>query len=252
MTTTSCPVRLAARAPAPAMTTDEHAQSPCQVARDEHSRFIPFVTPLKGEKPFPATKVILRPDGLGVGYEDENSDDRDPHDALWVRVSSPADGRPIPVFRGVSPRRARESMLGMRCQGCNGAPSRTAAGTLFFDQPDPRRDTRYWPETEYTVHPPVCLPCTQKALIRCPFVQTVPALRVKNPRPWGVFGVAYRLDENGTLRGDPNIDRCSYDDLKQLPWMLATQPIARLSRCTLVDVRKELQAAGLAVPPRPR
>lgn len=224
---------------------DDSAERPAELA--ELGRFIPFITPLKGERPL--SDVVLRPDGLGIAYAEEEPDDRDDRGALWVRTGVPA-GRPIPLFRQVHPRRARAAMLDMRCQGCGGEPSRTAKGTLFFTKPEPRRDSRHWPETEYTVHPPTCLLCTHKAMLYCPFVQSAPALRVRHPRPWGVFGVGFRPGDDGALRLDHDAERCSYDDLRNLPWMLALQPVARLSRCTVVDVRAELAAAGLELPAR--
>lgn len=218
----------------------------CPVAR-ESSRFIPYITPLKGEGPV-TPKVVLRPDGLGVMFPDETADDRDRRGALWLRTGAPSPGRVIPMFRKVHPRRAGEVMLDMRCQGCNGEPHRTREGILFFSKPETRRRNLNWPDVVYTCHPPVCLPCAQQAMFACPFVLEAPALRVRQARPWGIDGFYFRPDANGTPRLDEGVDRCAYEDLKLLPWMVAIQPIARLSRCTVVDIRAELAAAGLNVP----
>lgn len=245
MSSTSCPVDPAERTPVPGAATRQE----CPVGPPEAGRFIPYVTPLKGETPASLKDLIVLPDELGIGRVDETPDDRDVHGALWIRASQPAPGRPIPLFRQVHARRSRDVMLDMRCQGCNGDPSRTAAGTLFFMQPDERRVSRFWPETEYTLHPPICLPCTHQAMLRCPFVQSAPALRVRNPQPWGVYGIGFRPHRLlGGLREDRGVDRCAYSDLKNLPWMLALQPVARLRRCTVVDVRAELAAEGLELP----
>ncbi len=100
----------------------------------------------------------------------------------------------------------------------------------------------------YTCHPPVCLPCAQQAMLACPFVLDAPALRARQARPWGIDGFDFCPDADGTPRLDEEVDRCGYADLKLLPWMVAIQPIARLSRCTVVDIRSELAAAGLEVP----
>ena len=230
---------------------DGRDQSACPVTQERHRRFIPFITPLKGEKPVSMDEVIVRPDGLGVTFlGGEAAGDRDPRGALWARTAPPSAGRPVPLFRQVHPRRAAAAMRDMRCQGCFGAPDRNGKGILFFVKPNPGRRNLHWPETEYTHHPPVCLPCAHKAMRHCSFVQKAPALRVRNPRPWGVDGLAYALDERGTLRVLRDVDRCSYDHLKLLPWMLALQPIARLSRCTVVDIHAELASVGLGLPER--
>ncbi len=217
-------------------------------SKEDSGRFIPYITPLKGEKATAARDVVLRLDGLGVTYRDETTADRDRRGALWVRTTAPPPGRRIPIFRKIHPRRASEAMLDMRCQGCFGEPDRNNKGVLFFVKPDPKRRNLYWPETEYTQHPPVCLPCVQHALRQCPFVREAPALRVRHPKPWGVEAFLHTIDNHGSLRVRSDIDRCSYDDLQLLPWALAIQPIARLSRCTVVDIHTELTAAGLETP----
>lgn len=139
-------------------------------------------------------------------------------------------------------------MLGMLCQVCFKEPSRTHMGTLFIMMPAKGRDMRFWPDTEYTNHPPICLPCAQQALAHCRFVRAAKAIRVKNPQPWGVSGIAYYRGQGGRLCVDPVVDRCAYSDLRLAPWMLATQPVARLSRCTKVDLINELTTAGLETP----
>jgi hypothetical protein len=249
MTPSQCPVnRGTARVPAP---PGGGAGMRCPVVRDGAGRLIPYVTLLKGEGSVALGGLVAGPGGRGVVYRDEVPEDRDRRGALWVRNAPPSDGRSIPLFRKVHPRRAVEAMLDLRCQVCLGPPDRNRQGTLFFAEPDPSRPRRHWPDTEYTHHPPTCLPCAREALAVCSFVQRAPALRVRNPRPWGVDGLAYTVDASGTPRVRRDVDRCSYDDLRLLPWMLALQPIARLSRCTVTDLRTELTAAGLE-PPEPR
>lgn len=225
-----------------------HAQPTAESTATKRGRPIPHVTPLKGEEPDPRSSLIIRPDGQGIGYHHELPDDRDPFGVLWVRTSPPRAGRPIALFRQVHPARSRDAMLGMLCQVCFKEASRTRAGVLFILKPDKGRDMRFWPDTEYTIHPPTCLPCTQQALIHCPFMRDAKALRAKNPQPWGVFGTKYYRDEDGRLRTGPKIDRCLYNDLRLSPWVLASQPVARLSRCTQVDLRAELLSAGLELP----
>ncbi|MDI5967995.1 hypothetical protein POF50_001280 [Streptomyces sp. SL13] len=216
----------------------------CPAVR-ETSRFIPYITPLKGQLPTGHELIVPRDNGLGVMFRDETPVDRDRRGALWIRTAPPSAGRPIPLYRHVLPRRTGEAMLDMRCQGCNGDPDRTRQGTLFFVKPDETRRNLNWPDVEYTHHPPVCLPCAREALLECSFAQKAPALRVRNPRPWGIFGICFRPGTDGSLELVREIDRCVYDDLKLLPWMVALQPLAKLSRCTVVDIRAELAAAGL-------
>lgn len=239
MTTSLCPAAVSLEPGAEA--------SACPVGRGS-SRFIPYITPLKGERPLSQEDIVVKPDGLGLVFRDETPEDRDRRGALWVRTAPPAPGRVIPMFRQVHPRRAGAAMLDMRCQGCNGDPDRNRQGTLFFVKPDPARRNLSWPDTEFTHHPPACLPCAYEAMLVCSFVQEAPALRVRNPRPWGVDGIGYRRGADGRPEFVREVDRCAYEDLKLLPWMVAIQPVARLSRCTVVDIRAELATAGLEVP----
>ncbi|MDI5974047.1 hypothetical protein POF50_032680 [Streptomyces sp. SL13] len=240
MTTTECPV-------ASIPSAEPAAASSCPAGR-ESSRFIPYITLRKGEEGH-VPKVVVRPDGLGVMFPDETAADRDRRGALWLRTGEVSPGRVIPRFAKVHPRRAGEVMLDMRCQGCNGEPDRTRDGFLFFTKPEKRRRNLNWPDVVYTCHPPICLPCVQQALLACPYVLDAPALRARQARPWGVDGFYYRPDADGVPRLDESIEHCAYEDLKLLPWMVAIQPIVRLSRCTLVkDIRAELAAAGLEVP----
>lgn len=252
MTINQCPVSEPNRSATPMPAPDCRGQSACPATREEAGRFIPYITPLKGETPS-GLDVILRADGLGVTYADgERDGERDARGALWARTAPPSEGRPIPFFRKVHPQRAGRAMLDMRCQGCLGKPDRNSKGVLFFVKPDSKsRSLRYWPQTEYTHHPPVCLPCAREAMRVCSFVQEAPAQRVQNPRPWGVDCLAFAPDGRGGVRPLRDITRCSYDDLKLLPWTMAIQPIARLSRCTVVsDIRAELIAAGLELSER--
>ena len=210
----------------------DHERAEAQCHRDPgEGRFVPHITPFKGQKPVPMRNLVPRPDGRGVAYQDEVSEDRDRNGVLWMRLTPPDEGRPIPLFRRIHPRRTAEAALDLRCQGCAGEPDRNRQGILFFARPDPRRRNLNWPETEYTHHPPVCLPCVQVALRTCSFVRRAPALRVRNPRPWGVDGVTFTADGNGHLSVLREEHRCSYDDLKPLPWTLALQPIIQLRRC---------------------
>lgn len=249
MTLSDCPVNLDdAFTGADQSAGCPHGQPAAESMATKRGRPIPHITPLKGEEILPWSSLIIRPDGRGIGYRHELPDDRDKFGVLWQRLTPRPTSRPIPLFNQVHPARARDAMLQMRCQVCLKDPSRTRAGTLFIIQPEKGRDMRFWPDTEYTIHPPTCLPCTQQALIHCPFVRDAKALRVKNPRPWGVFGTEYYRDEDGRLRWGRDVDRCSYDDLRLSPWVLAAQPVARLSRCTQVDLRVELLSAGLELP----
>ena len=248
MTTSLCPVSVNSTTHEAVSAANVSEALACP-ATPEDGRFIPHITPLKSEVLLPFDDIVLRPDRLGVMRRHGDSEHRDRRGALWVATAPPTPGRAIPLFKKVHPRRAGEAMLDMRCQGCNGDPDRNKQGMLFFVKPDTsRRHNQNWPDVEYTHHPPVCLPCTYEAMQVCKFVKEAPALRVRQARPWGIDCVAYKLGTDGDIQFDREVERCAYDDLKLLPWTVAIQPVARLSRCTVVDIRTELAAAGLEVP----
>lgn len=211
---------------------------------------VPFITARTGEELVSRHLLVVRPDGMGVGYRQETPADRDAHRVLWVR-SSPPDAEARPCWRKVHPIRQREVMLGMRCQVCAGPPSRTSRGLLFLHKERPDADRRWWPNSELTSHPPLCLPCAAVAVRYCGFAATVRAVRVRKPRIHGVFGITFTADRHGNLEplaGDDG--QCAYSDAVKRRWTVALQVVAQLNRCTPVDLDEELRAAGITPPDR--
>lgn len=221
------------------------AQPPA--APRERGLVIPYLTARSGERVVPQTSVIVRPDGQGIGYRHERPGERDQHNVLWMRCSPP-DRDAKPRFKVVHPLRQREVMLGLLCQVCGGQPSSTRKGMLFFQKQDPDADPMWWPNSEFSLHPPICLTCAHAALSRCRFVAHAQAVRVRKPRIWGVWGTGYRPGPSGTLRSASEDVRCAYTNRQLSRWVIAQQAIVELNRCTLVDIRDELAAAGLDVP----
>jgi hypothetical protein len=247
ITPTHCPAELNAGALPSTGTRSEYGDRFAAAQTFVAGPPVPYVTPRTGEDLVPRSWFTARPGGLGVAYRHERPDDRDKYGVLWWRTAPP-DTRARAQFRLVNPYRQRDTMLGLRCQVCTGEPSRTSRGTLFLHKRTPNADKRWWPNGERTLHPPVCLPCVQKALEYCPFAPEATAIRVKKPRVWGVFGTAFVPDLSGALRPLPQDAECRYGDVKHRRWVVAQQAILELDRCTIVDLRDELAAAGLEPP----
>lgn len=172
-------------------------------------------------------------------YRDEAPGDRDARGVLWGRVGhAPGQGRPH--YSEMHPARQRAAMLGRLCQVCAGPASRTRAGWLFLAHQEDDTPPG-WPDGFLSVQPPLCLPCAGQAVRECPSLAgRALALRVRKPVPFGVYGNVYlpgpaELEEVGaghTLRyGDP-----------ATRWMVASQLVMELRRCTVVDLTAELAA----------
>jgi hypothetical protein len=115
-------------------------------------------------------------------------------------------------------------------------PDGTQGGRLSF--------RLWWPNSEFTLHPPICLPCAAAALQYCPYVPTAQAVRVRKPRLWGVFGTGYHPGPNGVLRPLRKGVQCPYANGRDRRWVVAQQAVVELNRCTVVDIEDELAAAG--------
>ena len=191
MSASRCPLARASLSAAVAVPAPEGVGTLARSAVGESGRFIPYITQLKGED-------TLSLDNVGCG--------------LMGGVWTSRTGRRRTVTGAVrcgcvTRRRSRDgrSRCSGRCtRGGRGGDARHALPGLqrrprpqpaghpvLRRPPDPSRRNRNWPDVEYTHHPPVCLPCAHQAMLACPFVQHAPALRVRNPRPWGIDGIAY-------------------------------------------------------------
>jgi hypothetical protein len=184
--------------------------------------------------------VILAPFGQGIAYPDEQADDRDRYGVLCQRIpSNPGCGRP--EYQRVHARRQREVMAGLLCQGCNGPASQTELGWLWLLHDDRATEPPPWPEYVGATHPPVCVPCARKATRQCPHLHgTYIAVRVADPRPWGVYGNVYTPPPPG--RDPVPVFRrgalVRYTD-PLIGWVLAAQAVRLLRGCTQVDLDDE-------------
>jgi hypothetical protein len=203
---------------------------------------VPYITSWTGERPTHRSQVVARR-GVGIGYADEGLYDRDEHGVLWERtVINPGKGQP--EFGLVHAARQRWVMRKLLCQVCAGPADRTEQGVLWLLGDDLDKWPN-WPENMGATHPPVCLPCARKSFLLCPYLRdNYVAVRVKEPKVSGVYGVLYRrgpvapvpMSEATMEYGDPRI--C---------WMLAAQLVTGLYSCTFVDVEAEARARAKAV-----
>ena len=245
ITSTQCPIERVR--PAGQRVQGDRARRPTAGRTGAAGPPVPFITPRSGEELVPTSSFTLRSGGTGVGYRQERREDRDGFGVLWWRATPP-DARARPQFRDVDGFRQRDVMFGLLCQVCGGPPSRTSRGVLFFHRQPPESASRWWPNSDRTFHPPVCLPCARAAIEYCPYVGTATAVRVKKPHLWGILGTAFVADSLGGVLPVSHGVECRYDNLKQRRWIVAQQAILELDRATVVDLREELAAAGLKLP----
>jgi hypothetical protein len=191
--------------------------------------------------------VILGPFGQGIAYPNEQADDRDRYGVLHQRIpSNPGRGRP--EYQRVHARRQREVMNGLLCQGCNGPSSQTELGWLWLLHDDRASEPASWPENVGATHPPVCVPCALKATQQCPHLfESYIAVRVADPRPWGVYGNVYAPPRPGRAPA-PEFRHGAlvpYTDL-MIGWVLAAQTVRLLRDCTLVALDDATATPGAA------
>ncbi|MEU5839387.1 DUF5999 family protein [Streptomyces diacarni] len=181
-----------------------------------------------------STALLESVPGKGLRWFNEGPDDRDTRGGLWARKSQRI-GQGKPEYAGVHPLRQRLAMELLLCQVCS-SPSSVShrKGVLWMEPVTPGKTL-----VPYTTHPPVCLPCAIVSRDRCKRILRTGAhaLRVANPRPWGVVGVLYELDQDGVLAPKRPV-QVGYDD-PQVRWVLANQMIAHLDGVRLVDLDEE-------------
>jgi hypothetical protein len=197
---------------------------------------IPYITAWTSEQDNTEFALVVRDNRLA--YHNETAADRDTRGALWVRHSGRA-GLGRPRFGHVHPLRQREVMTGLRCQVCAGEASRTRAGLLFLVAPYPA-DQRWtgWPDDLHTTHPPLCVPCARLSAEQCHFLgRGFVALRARKVVNAGVFGSVYKPYGSGAV-----LARAAAETLYAAPasrWMLASQLMVELRRCTVVDLNAQ-------------
>ncbi|MFE3601277.1 hypothetical protein [Streptomyces sp. NPDC059142] len=213
-------------------------------ARTVSTLVIPYITARQGEKPVPQEQLVIRGSGGrgGIQYRYENPRDRDLKRVLWARCSQKLGG--APRWSEVHPARQRECMVGLRCQVCARPADRTAAGYLFLAKARPGSSglsAKSW-EGRATAQPPLCLAHARVAVEKYPHLAPrCVVLRVAAPRLYGVTGVLYQpVPGQRQPRPVPGQDperaqTVPYDDVRRLPWVLASQLLRTLHGVTAVN-----------------
>ena len=195
-----------------------------------------------------SAELILKPFGRGIGYADERVGDRDRHGVLWRRTPSRV-GRGRPEYRRVHARRQREVMTDLRCQVCAGPASRTEAGWLWLLHDDRDVEPPEWPELVAATHPPLCVPCARASTQTCPHLHGAAlAVRVTDPRPWGVMGAIYAPSPLDRRQPRPAHSTMLPYGSPLTRWVLAAQMVRLLHGCTIVDLHQETAADAAGVP----
>ncbi|AEW92906.1 MULTISPECIES: hypothetical protein [Streptomycetaceae] len=203
---------------------------------------VPYIAPWSGERTA-AHLLVHDARGTGIVYADEHPFDRDSHGVLYKRtLHRPGVGDPL--LGDVHGPRQRRAMRKLLCQVCGRAADRDARGWLWLLRADPR--TPEWPEGEMTTHPPLCRRCARISVRQCPHLndQAV-AARVGRPEIDHVLAVRYR---KGGTAPEPagHADVVPIAD-PAIRWYLATQLVATLTGCTVVDLKTELGDRSSAV-----
>lgn len=200
----------------------------------------PYVTAWSAEQDVPRS-LVIRPDGLGVGYADELSCDRDKHGVLWLRVED-RHGEGKPVFGQVHPARQWRAMRKLLCQVCAGPSDRTRGGVLWLLK-DGRGDWADWPEGMGSTEPPICVQCVRTSMRRCPALQRgAVAVRVRKAAVQGVWGTLYR--RRGFVPEPVEGVRVAYDD-PAIRWVRAVGLIRELRGCSVVPLEELCDPADM-------
>ncbi|TDQ04670.1 hypothetical protein [Labedaea rhizosphaerae] len=182
----------------------------------------------------PPARVELVP-GRGIGYADEKVTDRDSHGVLWHRSAwRPYEGRP--QFARIHPARQRRAMQRLLCLVCGGPADETEEGVLWLLQ-DHREDWKGWPNRMAVAEPPVCLPCVEVSVQKCPALRkgAVAILAGRYPVA-GVRGVLYA--EGPNRMPTPVEDAIVAYDSHKSRWIKAHNLVRQLGDCELFEVHE--------------
>ncbi|MFD5079607.1 hypothetical protein [Streptomyces sp. NPDC058371] len=214
---------------------------------------IPFVTQRQGEDAAPDNLLICRhAAGPRLYYGDEDPRDRPLplRGVLWARCGfndTDEHGQPTgaPLWKLMHPYRQMMTMLNLRCQFCSG-PARSPLGFIFLAGPKDQDATQ---PTILTNQPPVCPPHALAAAALCPHLGRDPVVFVARSVPlYGVHGVLYGLDAHGKVEVAATPDQPLPFGHPNVPTLLASQLIRRLSSFRVVDLHeltKELAPHGI-------
>jgi hypothetical protein len=216
-----------------------HSHVPGQAAGagglPRRSEVVPYIAAWKGERKS-AVLPVLDTFGRGITFPDEAPEDRDERGVLWSR-SEGEPGLGQPQYNRVHARRQRQVMGGLLCQVCARPASRTEEGWLWLLHDDRAGEPGGWPEQVGATHPPLCLPCARLSVRLCPHLREgAVAVRVAEPRPWGVYGALYEPARGGGGRATARVRAMvGYHD-PLVAWVLAAQMVRLLRGCTVVDL----------------
>lgn len=206
---------------------------------------VPYVASWSEERPVRESLLRVRPDGGGLRWSDEVTEDRDDRGVLWGRTQA-AQGTGFPQFHLVHPHRQRETMQRMLCQVCAQPASRTSRGWLFL-MSDETAERMLAEGGDLCTQPPLCVPCAGISSLRCPHLRNrTIAIRAKRVRPYGVDGVLYAPTPRGDAATPVPHSGTVYPysaGIRPLRWVLASQLVMQLSRVTIVDLDGESRHA---------
>ena len=198
----------------------------------------PYITATNAELDLRCS-LVVRPDGLGVGYANELPGDRDDQGVLWQKVAECRE-KGKPEFGRVHPARQRRAMSELLCQVCAGPADRTPEGVLWLLR-DHRADWPRWPEEMGSAEPPICARCVAISLRRCPALQRgAVAIRVRTFAVAGVRGTLYRPS---TFAPVPvKAAHIAYGE-PEARWVVAAALIRELRGCSFVPFEELRDAA---------
>jgi hypothetical protein len=196
---------------------------------------VPYITQWSAEKSRAAPRVVVRRDGLGIGYAGERPYDRDGRGVLWNRVPSvPGKGRP--EFGKVHDWRQVQAMERLLCQVCGRDADRNADGVLWLLGEDPNTPGS-WPVPLTTTHPPLCISCAMQSIRLCPHLRKrYAALRVRAFDLWGIHGALYRQGASGPVAVETGV--VAFGE-PLINWMRAGQLVMCLREFTIIDLAAE-------------
>ncbi|WP_369276007.1 hypothetical protein AB5J55_44275 [Streptomyces sp. R11] len=210
---------------------------------------VPYITQRLGEEAAPANLLIQRhPSGLRLYYRDEDPRDRPMRGVLWARCGfNPVDERHMPTgvpqWKFMHPYRQMLTMQALRCQVC-AEQARTPLGFIFLAGP---KDEDPQQPTIYTNQPPVCVKHARAAAALCPHLERSPMVFLARSAPlYGVHGTLYGLDSRSEVHVVASPDQPLPFGHPNIPTLLASQLIRRLSSFRVLDMEQLLGALEAA------
>ncbi|WAZ18997.1 hypothetical protein STRCI_008664 [Streptomyces cinnabarinus] len=210
---------------------------------------IPFITQRQGEDAAPDNLLIFpHASGPRLYYGDEDPRDRPLRGVLWARCGfNPLDGRQMPTgaphWKLMHPYRQMITMQSLHCQVC-AKPARTPLGFIFLAGPKDQDPTR---PTICTNQPPVCAKHARAAAALCPHLEENPMVFLARSAPlYGVHGTIYGLNARNEVHAVAQPDEPLPFGHPNLPTLLGSQLIRRLSSFRVLDLEELLQELELA------